>query len=90
MKPLKNQKCQVQPNLVENYETVKPVVEEPKEPVMPQVTPAKPKIELPKTIDLPKLNTENTSNNQPNNSGIVFSSLEQDMKAYPGNDENRM
>lgn len=72
------------------YEPVKPVIEEPQEPVMSQITPAKPNFELPKTIDLPKLNTNNNSNTGMNNSNIVFSSLENDISSYQGNDENRM
>lgn len=56
-------------------------------------TPVKPNIELPKTIDLPKLNGNsnaqeiNTQNNAPK---IVFSGLENDIPTYNRNSENRM
>ncbi|MCI8575539.1 MAG: hypothetical protein HFI09_03625 [Bacilli bacterium] len=65
----------------------KPIIEEKKEPVIPPISPAKPNIELPKTIDLPKLNTNTEVNKK---SDIVFSSLENDVSSYNRNDENRM
>ena len=67
-------------------EIQKPIVEEP-QVVVPPIAPAKPNIELPKTIDLPKLN----NNTEPTkNTNIVFSSLENDIPSYPQNNENRM
>ena len=65
----------------------KPVIEEKEEPIVPTITPTKPKIELPKTIDLPKLNSNREENK---NTNIVFSSLENDIPSYNKNTENRM
>lgn len=71
---------------LENEEPKQMIVEEPTQAVIPQVTPAKPNIELPKTIDLPKLN----NNQNTTNSNIVFSSLEEDVSTYSKDYENRM
>jgi hypothetical protein len=65
----------------------KPVIEEKEKPIVPTITPTKPKIELPKTIDLPKLNSNREENK---NTNIVFSSLENDIPSYNKNTENRM
>ena len=54
---------------------------------MAKAAPVKPNIELPKTIDLPKLNGVSSSNNA---SKIVFSGLENDIPTYNKNNENRM
>ncbi len=70
----------------EPIEQMKPITEE-VTPVVTETTPAKPKIELPKTIDLPKLNS---NQGETNHSNIVFSSLESDIENYPRNNGNGM
>ena len=74
---------------IENYEPKQTIVEDTKEPVIPEVTPAKPNMELPKTIDLPKLNNNANQTNKVN-TNIVFSSLEDDVSTYSKDFENRM
>lgn len=64
------------------------VVEE-TQPVMEKVPP-KPVMELPKTIDLPKLNTSTETTKQEAIPNITFGSLEQDIPNYGNNNENRM
>ncbi len=67
--------------------------EEKKEEMPIPITPKKSTIELPKTIDLPKLNKEEVKETpviQNSTSNIVFPGLENNVSAYPKNDENRM
>ena len=59
------------------------------EPKRIEETPAKPTIELPKTIDLPKLNT-GTETKEESIPNISFKSLEEDIPTYENNNENRM
>ena len=70
-----------------------PMMVEPK-PVEPSPTPVSKPMEMPKTIDLPKLNTESTPKVEPikekDRMNDVFSSLENNYSAYPNNNENRM
>lgn len=72
-----------------NKKSEEPKIEEQNfvEPV--EVTPTKPTIELPKTIDLPKLNTSSESKDE-NIPKMNFGSLENDIPSYPKNEENRM
>jgi len=82
------------PEIKEDIKEEPEIPETKVEPIIPEPVPVKPTFELPKTIDLPKLNNDPVPNPEPviknNTSNIIFPSLENDIPAYPKNDENRM
>ncbi|MCI8394808.1 MAG: hypothetical protein HFH86_04955 [Bacilli bacterium] len=70
--------------VVVELEPVKPL-----ESSISSITKETPKMELPKTIDLPKLNNDSKPELN-NHANIVFPSLENDIPAYHKDNENRM